>query len=214
MHSSQKVLTRGGSPLTHVALVSLPPSCCLGARDLLVLLYRPLPGGCENPCASVWPFRNLARCDGWGSVAGNPSLGLRKGRACLARKLRGGRWGPRAPTHLLEAPAVGHGGHHLCKLLLLALQHAVHVLGGDLQAERRRGGHPRERQAHLSAPQLLLSPPTPHTPRRRGGGGHVLSTYYVPGTRPAGSLNPPHTLGVMGFSQRLRGGLTRPRSPS
>lgn len=162
----------------------------------------------------MWPFRNLGRRDGWGAGAGNPSLGPQKGRARLAWKLRGFQCGPRAPAHLLEAPAVGHGGDHLRELLLLALQHTVHVLGGDLQAERRCGGHPREGQTPLSSPRLLLSPPIPHALRRRGGGAgaareggsHVLSTSYVPGTQPAGSLNPstnPRTHGI--FTEAPRG---------
>lgn len=37
-------------------------------------------------------------------------------------------------THLLELPTVRHGGHHLRQLLLLALQHPVHMLDWDLMA--------------------------------------------------------------------------------
>lgn len=47
-----------------------------------------------------------------------------KEERCRARRLQ---------THLLELPAVGHGGHHLRQLLLLALQHPVHMLDWDLR---------------------------------------------------------------------------------
>lgn len=35
--------------------------------------------------------------------------------------------------YLLKLPAVRHGRHHLCQLLLLALQHPVHMLHRDLR---------------------------------------------------------------------------------
>ena len=51
--------------------------------------------------------------------------GVHRGTLCLVRL--SGR------LYLLELPPVGHGGHHLCELLLLALQHAVHVLHRSLR---------------------------------------------------------------------------------
>lgn len=71
---------------------------------------------------------------------------------------------PRTPAHLLKAPAVRHGGDHLRELFLLTLQHTVHVLGRDLRADGRCGGHlwepqaPQQGDEHLPSPQLLLSP--------------------------------------------------------
>lgn len=35
--------------------------------------------------------------------------------------------------YLFELPAVRHGGHHLCQLLLLALQHPVHMFHRNLR---------------------------------------------------------------------------------
>lgn len=43
-----------------------------------------------------------------------------------------------AHADLLKLPAVGHGGDHLCQLLLLALQHPVDMLRGHL-LRRQRG---------------------------------------------------------------------------
>lgn len=61
------------------------------------------------------------------------------------REARGSQCGlnsaPMSPAHLLEAPAIRHGGDHLCELLLLALQHSVHMLGWHLRAEGSHGGH-------------------------------------------------------------------------
>lgn len=43
-----------------------------------------------------------------------------------------------AHADLLKLPAVRHRGDHLGQLLLLALQHSVHVLGGHLLGKERR----------------------------------------------------------------------------
>lgn len=96
---------------------------------------------------------------------GNPRLGLQEGRGLLCPETgRSQVWPPRTPAHLLKAPAVRHGGDHLRELFLLTLQHTVHVLGRDLRADGRCGGHlwepraPQQGDEHLHSPHLLLSP--------------------------------------------------------
>ena len=37
-------------------------------------------------------------------------------------------------VYLLELPSVGHGGHHLCELVLRTLQHSVDILHVRLEA--------------------------------------------------------------------------------
>lgn len=53
-----------------------------------------------------------------------------------------------AHADLLKLPAVRHGGDHLGQLLLLALQHSVHMLGRHLLRDERgrRGGDGRKRR--------------------------------------------------------------------
>lgn len=50
--------------------------------------------------------------------------------------------------YLLELPAVGHGGHELCELLLAALQHAVHVLDAHLAAGNSEKERNRQVKSH------------------------------------------------------------------
>lgn len=102
------------------------------------------------------------------------------------------------PAYLLKAPAVRHGGDHLRELFLLALQHAVHVLGRDLQAEGHRRGRRWERWAPRRKLSACLPPASPlplcHIPWEgekegaqagREGESHVLGANHGPGTRPS-----------------------------
>lgn len=93
---------------------------------------------------------------------------------------KAGAAGREVPAYLLKAPAVRHGGDHLRELFLLALQHAVHVLGRDLRAEGHHGGHRWGQRAPRRKPSACLPPasslPLHHIPRegekegRRQGG--------------------------------------------
>ena len=131
---------------------------------------------------------------------GNSRLGLQEGRGLLrpeTREVLG--MVPMSPAHLLKAPAIRHGGDHLRELLLLALQHAVHVLGRDLQAEGRRGA-PQEGDESLPSPLLLSSHPP--TPEGEDGSGRVGRQEPCPKSR----LHAGHFTLVVGFSWRLREG--------
>lgn len=43
--------------------------------------------------------------------------------------------------YLLKLPAIGHGRHHLCQLLLLALQHPVHMFNWNLRGRKTQAQH-------------------------------------------------------------------------
>jgi len=47
--------------------------------------------------------------------------------------------------YLFKLPAVRHGGYHLRQLLLLALQHTVNMLQGNLKDKQRRGAEKDKR---------------------------------------------------------------------
>lgn len=105
---------------TNQSTERMPGSCMRTWERWDLLFQLPHPSHFQN-----WSLDFLGQCE-------HSRMGEAHGRRIAAVYSLQGR-GQRGAVYLLELPAVRHGGHHLCQLLLLALQHPVHMLHWDLR---------------------------------------------------------------------------------
>lgn len=102
-----------------------------------------MPGSCMRTLRKMWfavlpLFSNIEDWTFLGQCE-HSRVGEAHERRIAARSLR-------EEIYLFELPAIRHGGHHLCQLLLLALQHTVHMFDRNLRGTMDIWGNGMERE--------------------------------------------------------------------